>query len=140
VLVAGNRRRNRGGSGVRGRSSSSHGGRPGGLGRWLRFGPDDVDAALKVGAVFDHDTGRLHIAHQVGPGPQRDALVGVNISFDGARDDHFLGLDASFYFALRANGQAVIHLQLTAQFSIYNDFFVTRERPLNAQGLANDRD
>jgi len=102
-------------------------------------GPRNIDAALEVSAIFDDDAGRLDIADQVGPGAQRDALGCVHVSFDGARDNYFFGVDARVDFALGADGQTVIHLQLTAQFSVHNDFFVAGERPLNAQGLANHR-
>ena len=102
-----------------------------------RGGACNIDSAFEISAVFDHDTSRFHVAHQVGSGAQSNAFGRIDISLDGACDDDFLRLHARFNFALGADGQAMIHLKLAAQFSIHDDFFVAGERALDPQGLAN---
>src|SRR5580698_6585441 len=104
--IAGSRRGRRGcirGSGTAGLSL-----RLGGRGRSGCLGPRDVDAALEIGSVFDHNAGSFDVAHQLGVFADVDLVGGFDISVNGAQHHHFARLYTRLQLAVRSDGKAVL--------------------------------
>src|SRR5262249_8119921 len=72
----------------------------------------NIDSAAEVRAVFDHDSGSLHISHEVGAFAKDNTLVGFDISLHRAADNYLGGLDVGIGLAISANRQTVVRLQL----------------------------
>ena len=87
----------------RGRCGSGSGFR-GGSGR---FGAHDIDVALEVGPVFNHNARGLDIAVQLRLAADVDLIASLAIAVNGTQYDQLPRLDAGFQLPVRADGQAV---------------------------------
>src|SRR5437764_1163688 len=77
------------------------------------FGSDfwaaDIDTALEIRTVFDHDSGGLDIADQLRVFTNEHLIGGVNTPLEGANDDHLACLDGvDLHGAGRTDGQAML--------------------------------
>src|SRR5271166_1712027 len=68
----------------------------------------DVDAALEVSAVLDHDAGGLDISHQLGFFLDVDLVGGFDITLNGAVNDDLASLESRLDPSVRSYGQAML--------------------------------
>jgi hypothetical protein len=70
--------------------------------RWIR-GPlsSDLDRALDVGAIFNHDTRTPNVPHYTAATAEFDEPPGVDTPFHVANQDDVLGFNVSFHPGFR---------------------------------------
>src|SRR5579872_1923564 len=102
-----------------------------------RLGPDDVDIALEIRAVLDHDAGGLDIADELGVLAYIELVGGFDVSMNGAEHDDFARFHAGENLAVGADGEAMLlELDGAFHFAVDGQILAAENLSFDDNGLA----
>jgi hypothetical protein len=106
----------------------------------LRFRLHDIDAALKIRAIFNDDAGSFDIAHQPGIFADLDSVTGLYISLDRPENHDFPRFNGGMHLSIWPDGQFVLN-QLDGALYIAIDIKVllADDLTVDLDGLSDGR-
>src|SRR5262249_49706311 len=103
----------------------------------LGLGADDVDAALKVGAVVDADAGALDVADEASLFANRDFSGDLHVAVDGAEDHDLAGFDVGAHLAVGSYGEQALGFHFAFDFAVDQQLFARVDVTLNTHRTAD---
>src|SRR5258707_276212 len=88
------------------------------LGGHLWIGPQNIDAALEVGAVIDADAGALDVADQAALLADGNFAGDLYVAADTAEDHHLARFDVCPDLAVRTDGEEALRFQESLHVAI----------------------
>ena len=104
-----------------------------GRGRGLgNLGANDIDIALEIRAVFDHDARRADIAHQLGFLADVDPVAGLDVPMQATQHDDLFRLHAGADLSLQTDGEAVfLHFYGAFHFAVDGQVLAAKNLPFH---------
>jgi hypothetical protein len=100
--------------------------------------PNDIDPALEIRAVLDHNSGGLDVAFKAGTRAKHEAPDGLDVAFRRAGHDHLTGLDVRIGLPARPDGETAVHFHLAFPLAVQMDLLAARHSALNPHCLTDD--